>query len=128
MIKTIQRLLYQFKEYVILVLLILISLTCISQSEKPQAKKLKAFAIGSFAFISDASTFVVSFFIPDESVRELQYENARLMLKLNKLQNKAKESEELGEMMALKDTSNFPLIPSKVVSKLVTKNSGELHY
>ena len=124
MIKTIQRLGYQFKEYIILLFFVLISLISVSQSEKPQAKKLKLFAIGSFAAVDELASYIISFFSPDVSKEQLKYENARLMLQLSKLRNSAVENEELREMISLKDTSKFPLIPAKIVSKLITKIQG----
>jgi rod shape-determining protein MreC len=124
MIKIFQRLGYQFKEYIILIVFVLISLISISQSEKPQAKKLKIFAIGSFAVVDELANAVISIFTPDVSREQLKYENAQLMLRLSKLRNAAQENEELRAMIAMKDTSKFPLISAKIVSKLISKIQG----
>lgn len=124
MIKIFQRFGYQFKEYIILLVFVIISLISVSQSEKPQAKKLKAFAVGSFAVVNQIANSFFSIFSPDVSKEQLKYENAQLMLHLNKLTNAARENEELKAMLKMRDTSKYTLIPVKVVSKLVTKIQG----
>jgi len=124
MIKVFQRLGYQFKEYVILVILVVVSLISISLSEKPQAKKLKAFAIANFAVLSEITETFVSIFTPDVEVEELRIENAKISLQLNKLKKVAAENDELRSMLNMRDTSSVPLIPVRVVSKLITKVQG----
>lgn len=124
MIKIFQRLGYQFKEYVLLVVLVIVSLISISLSEKPQAKKLKAFAIANFAVLSEVTESVASIFSSDVSVEELKLENAKISLQLSKLKKVAVENEELREMINMRDTSKYPLIPVRIVSKLITKIQG----
>jgi rod shape-determining protein MreC len=124
MIKIFQRLGYQFKEYVLLVILVIVSLISISLSEKTQAKKLKAFAIANFAVLSEITESVTSIFTGDVSVEELKIENAKISLQLSKLKKVAAENDELRGMINMRDTSSVPLIPVRVVSKLVTKIQG----
>ncbi|OGU63838.1 MAG: rod shape-determining protein MreC [Stygiobacter sp. GWC2_38_9] len=124
MIKIFQRLGYQFKEYVLLVILVIVSLISISLSEKPQAKKLKALAIANFAVLSEITESVASIFSGDVSVEELKLENAKISLQLSKLKKVAAENEELRAMINMRDTSSSPLIPVRIVSKLITKIQG----
>lgn len=124
MIKIFQRLGYQFKEYVLLVVLVIVSLISISLSEKPQAKKLKAFAIANFAVLSEVTESVASIFSSDVSVEELKLENAKISLQLSKLKKVAVENDELRAMINMRDTSKYPLIPVRIVSKLITKIQG----
>lgn len=124
MIKIFQRLGYQFKEYVLLVILVIVSLISISLSEKPQAKKLKALAIANFAVLSEITESVTSIFSRDVSVEELKLENAKISLQLSKLKKVAAENEELRAMINMRDTSSSPLIPVRIVSKLITKIQG----
>lgn len=124
MIKIFQRLGYQFKEYVLLVILVIVSLISISLSENPKAKKLKAFAIANFAVLSEITESVASIFSRDVSVEELKLENAKISLQLSKLKKVAAENEELRAMINMRDTSSYPLIPVRVVSKLITKIQG----
>jgi len=124
MIEFFQRLGYQFKEYVLLVVLVIISLILISHSENPQAKKLKAIAIANFAVFTELSESIASIFRNDISIEELKHENAKMALQLSAQYKSSLENEELRGLLNMRDTSNFPLIPVRIVSKLVTKIQG----
>ncbi|MEW6701880.1 MAG: rod shape-determining protein MreC [Bacteroidota bacterium] len=124
MIKFLRRLAADFKEYILLIILSVISLIVLSNNEKPQAKHLKIFAIGNFAVLSEITNEAISIFKKDAALDELKQENARLMLDLNRLRKYRLENEELRSMLAFRDTSKYPLVPAKVVSKLVTKTQG----
>ncbi|TSA28220.1 MAG: rod shape-determining protein MreC [Ignavibacteriales bacterium] len=119
-----RRLVSDYKEYLLLVVLSIISLTILAQNEKPTAKHLKTFALGNFAVVNEITNSIVSIFKRDESSDDLRNENAHLMLELNRLRKYHIENEELRSMIAFKDTSNYPLIPAKIISKLVTKSQG----
>jgi rod shape-determining protein MreC len=122
--KFLRYVLSNFKEYLLLVVLAVISLSVLAANEKPQAKRIKTFAVGSFSLLNEVATSVTSIFRRDNSVDDLQRENARLMLEVNRLRKAGIENSELREMISLKDTSKYPLIPAKVISKLVTKIQG----
>jgi rod shape-determining protein MreC len=122
--KFLRRLVSDYKEYLLLIFLSVISLTILAQNEKPAAKHLKTFALGNFAVINEIINSIVSIFKSDESRDDLRNENAHLMLELNRLRKYKAENEELRSMIALKDTSKYPLIPVKIISKLVTKSQG----
>lgn len=124
MLKFLRRLLYDFKEYLLLVILSIISLSILAANEKPNAKHLKTFALGNFAVLNELTNSFVSIFQKDFSKEELKEENAKLMLEVNRLRNSGLENEELRSMLAFKDTCKYPLLPAKVVSKLVTKIQG----
>ncbi|MFA7228609.1 MAG: rod shape-determining protein MreC [Melioribacteraceae bacterium] len=124
MIKFLRRIASDYKEYILLIVLSIISLTLLSKSEKPAAKQLQTFALGNFALISEITSSFTSVFRRDASLEELREENAALMLNVNRMRNAVLENEQLREMIAFKDTSRYPLIPAKVVSKLVTKIQG----
>ncbi|MEK6552353.1 MAG: rod shape-determining protein MreC, partial [Bacteroidota bacterium] len=122
--KFLRRIVSDYKEYILLIFLSVICLTILAQNEKPAAKHLKTFALGNFAVINEITNSIVSIFKSDESRDELRNENAHLMLELNRLRKYRAENEELRSMIAFKDTSNYPLIPAKIISKLVTKSQG----
>lgn len=119
-----RRLVSDYKEYLLLIILSIISLTILAQNEKPAAKHLKTFALGNFAVLNEITNSITSIFKRDESRNDLRNENAHLMLELNRLRKYRTENEELRSMIAFKDTSNYPLIPAKIISKLVTKSQG----
>jgi len=124
MLKFLRRLAADYKEYILLIILSVISLTLLSKSEKPQAKHLKTFALGNFALLSEITNSLTSIFKRDISLDELKQENAQLMLEVNRMRKLRSENDELREMIAFRDTSRYPLIPAKVISKLVTKTQG----
>lgn len=124
MIKIIRQLGYQFKEYLLLTVLIIICLFLISISEKPQAKPLKLFALVSFATVDQLIEPLVSIFKKDISYDDLKKENAELMLQLSKTKKALREIEELRSMVNLKDTTGYSLLPVKVISKLVSRFQG----
>lgn len=124
MIKYIQQIIYQFKEYFILLLLVLISLFLISKSENPKAKRIQAFALANFAIVQNFTSSFVSIFVKDESIEELKKQNALIMLQLEKLRKAEKENAELRSLLGLKDTSKYSLVAANIVSKLVNKFQG----
>jgi len=124
MIKFTQKIIYQFKEYFILLLLVLISLLFISNSENPKAKRIQAFALANFAVVQNVTSSFVSIFVKDESIEELKKQNALIMLELEKSRKAEKENQELRSLLGLKDTSKYSLIAANVVSKLVNKFQG----
>ena len=121
MINFTQKILYHFKEYFILLSLVLVSLFFISHSDNPKAKKLKAFALANFAIVEDFTSSIFSIFIKDESIDELREQNAKLMLELEKSRKAKRENEELRQLLALNDTSKYPLVAANIVSKLANK-------
>lgn len=124
MIKFTQKIIYQFKEYFILLLLVLISLFFISNSENPKAKRIQAFALANFAVVQNVTSSFLSIFVKDESIEELKKQNALIMLQLEKSRKAVKENQELRSLLGLKDTSKYTLIAANVVSKLVNKFQG----
>ena len=124
MLKFLRQLAAYYKEYILLIVLSVISLTILSKSEKPQAKHLKIFALGNFALLSEITSSLTSIFRKDISYDELKLENAKLMLEVNRLKKLRAENDELRGMIAFRDTSDYQLIPAKVISKLVTKTQG----
>lgn len=124
MIKFLRRIIFEYKEYLLLIILSIISLTVLSSNEKPQVKKLRAFGFGTFAVFSEALNTFTGIFKNDFSRDDLMRENAKLMLEVNRLRKLKTENQELHKMLEYKDTTQYPLIAADVVSKLVNKVEG----
>ncbi len=126
MIKIFNRLWENFKEYIVLIVLIIISLITLSLNNKPAVKRVKALAFGSFA----AFTSVISNVINTANIRSenesLRRLNARLMMKISELRKYGIENAELKSLLALKDTTKFPLIAASVVSKSLSKSQSTI--
>ncbi|MBI5663054.1 MULTISPECIES: rod shape-determining protein MreC [Ignavibacterium] len=117
---------YNFKEYIILTVLVVLSLFIISQNHSPAVQRVRAIAFGAFASV----TSVVSDIFNIKSLKKenelLRETNAKLMLQLSKLREAAIINEELKNLLALKDTSGYPLIPANVISKSLSRIQGTI--
>ena len=106
-----------FKEYFILVFLLIIGLILLSFNQKPGIKSVRAVAFGTFASVSSIITDVISVTQIKSENTLLRERNAELMLQMNKLREFGIVNEELKGLLKLKDTLKYPLIPAKIVSK-----------
>lgn len=115
----------QFREYLVLVLLVIISLSLLTQNNNPQVQKVRALAFAGFASVT--SVFYDIFNITqlkkeNLALREL---NAQLMLQLSILREEGILNSELKGMLEMKDSTSLPLTPASIVSKSlsVTQNT-----
>jgi rod shape-determining protein MreC len=110
-----------FKEYIVLVILIIISLVTLALNQKPAAKKVKSLAFGSFAAFSSVISDVFNIAgVRNENVK-LRQINAELMLQVSELRKYGIENSELKHLLALKDSSKYPLIPATIISKSLSR-------
>ena len=114
-----------FKEYLVLILLVIISLSLLTQNNNPQIQKVRAFAIGSFASVSSVfyDIFNITQLKKENSV--LRKTNAELMIQVSMLREQGILNRELKGMLGMKDTTSLPLFPATIVSKSlsVTQNT-----
>ncbi len=124
MIRYFRNLWENFKEYVVLILLIIVSLILLSQNQSEGVKKVRTLAFGSFA----ALTSVFNDIFNTSSIRaeneKLRQINAELMLQISKLREFGILGEEFLGLTMLKDTAKLPLIPAAIVSKSLSKAQG----
>ncbi len=114
----------QYKEYVIVTLLLVISITLISLNDKPQIKKIRTLAFGGFAVVHSLSSSIRDVFADRNEIEELKKINAELMLKVNRLREYGLENRELRDLLEFRDSSKYVLVPGKIISKLVSKTHG----
>jgi len=113
-----------FKEYIILVILLTISLVTMSLSQNPAARKVKSLAFGSFsAFTSVISDMVNISGLKSEN-SNLRKLNAELMLQVSELRKYGIENSELKGLLGLKDTSMLPLLAGTVISKSLSRSQS----
>jgi len=120
MIKILTELWESFKEYIILIVLLITSLVTLSLNQRSEIKKVKAVAFGSFAAVTSVVSDVIDISKVKSENDRLRRVNAELMLQVNRLREYGIVNTELKNMLSLKDTSSFPLIPAKIVSKALT--------
>ena len=115
----------QFREYLVLILLVLISLTLLTQNNNPQVQKVRALAFGSFA--AATSIFYDLFNITQlkNENKVLRKLNAEMMIQLSMLREQGILNRELKGMLVIKDTTSLPLMPATIVSKSlsITQNT-----
>jgi rod shape-determining protein MreC len=115
----------QFREYLVFVLLVIISLSLLTQNNNPQVQKVRAIAFGSFASITSVFYDLFNITQLKKENLELRKLNAELMLQLSILREEGILNSELKGMLGLKDSTSLPLIPASIVSKSlsVTQNT-----
>uniref|UniRef100_A0A7V3E6Q0 Cell shape-determining protein MreC n=1 Tax=Ignavibacterium album TaxID=591197 RepID=A0A7V3E6Q0_9BACT len=117
---------YNFKEYIILTVLVLLSLFIISQNRSPAVQRVRAIAFGTFASVTSVVSDVFNIKNLKKENEQLRETNAKLMLQLSKLREAAIINEELKGLLALKDTSGYPLISASIVSKSMSRVQGTI--
>ena len=124
MIKFFSKIWENFKEYIVLILLVITSLIILSQNKNQEVQKVRAIAFGSFAVV----TSIVSDLFNTSNIKseneELRRVNSELMLQISKLREYGILNEELRGLAGLKDTSAYPLIPATIVSKSLSRTNN----
>jgi len=114
-----------FKEYLVLILLVILSLTLLTQNNNPQVQKVRAVAFGSFASVSSIFYDLFNITQLKNENADLRETNAELMIQVSMLREQGILNRELKGMLGLKDTTVLPLYPAAIVSKSlsVTQNT-----
>lgn len=115
-----------FKEYIVLVILLIISFFLLSQNQNTKIHQVKAIAFGGFAAVTSVASDLINVSSYKQENVHLREINARLMLEVNRLREYGIVNKELKRLLELKDTINYPLIPATVVSKLSSKSQGNI--
>ena len=111
-----------FKEYIILVVLLVTSLFTLSLNKTPEVKNVRSIAFGSFAVVTSIVSDITNVAKIKGENERLRQINADLMLQINKLREFGIQNSELKSLLNLKDTTNLPLIAASIVSKSVTRS------
>ena len=114
----------KFKEYIVLVLLLIISLILITVNDNAQVKNVRLMSLGVFAGVSSMIVNTASIFEDTEYIEKLEQRNAELMLENNMLRNYGLENKELKELLQFFNTADYELVTASIVSRLVSKISG----
>ena len=115
-----------FKEYVVLVVLLAASLILLSQNNTQGIQRVRWVAFGTFASVTSIFTDFFNISNLKKENEELRRTNAEIMLQLSRLREVGIVNEDLKGLLALKDSSNFPLISATIVSKSISKSQGTI--
>ncbi len=124
MVKFFSKIWENFKEYIVLILLVIVSLIILSQNTTQQVQKVRAIAFGSFAVVTSIVTDLFNTADIKAENDELRNLNAKLMLQISKLREYGILSEEIKNIVQFKDTSSYPLIPAAIVSKHLSRTNN----
>ncbi|MBN2572215.1 MAG: rod shape-determining protein MreC [Ignavibacteriales bacterium] len=111
----------KFKEYIILVILSLISLVILLSNNDTENRKISKISSGGFIIINSLSNFFQNLFSGDDELEELRKTNAELMLEVNRLREYRKEIQELREIFNYKNENNYPIIPARIINKTISR-------
>lgn len=115
-----------FKEYIVLIILLIISLILLSQNNAVGIQKVRSIAFGTFASVTSVFTDLFNISNLKKENEELRRTNAEIMLQVSKLREHGIINKDLQNLLALKDSTNFPLISASIVSKSLTKSQGTI--
>jgi rod shape-determining protein MreC len=113
-----------FKEYIVLVILLIASLVLLSQNNSAGIQRVRTIAFGSFASITSVFSDIFNVSSLKKENEELRKTNAELMLQNSRLREYGIVNKDLIGLLALKDTTKFPLIPATIISKSLSKSQG----
>ena len=115
-----------FREYLVLILLVILSLSLLTQNNNPQVQKVRAVAFGSFASVTSVFYDLFNLTNIQQENDILRRTNAELMIQLSKLREKGILNAELKGLLGMKDTSALPLIPVSIVSKSLSSTQNTI--
>ncbi|NOX19237.1 MAG: rod shape-determining protein MreC [Chlorobi bacterium] len=124
--KYLKKILEERRQYFVLVVLLFISLAFLPLNKGEKLRNIKRYAFGTFAYLTYLENQIAEFFTNTKEIERLQKQNAHLMLENNLLREYALENRELRKMLSFQDSSAYPLLPAKVISKLISSIQGNL--
>jgi len=110
-----------FKEYVVLVILVILSLILLTQNNIPQVQKVRAIAFGGFAAVTTVIYDLFNTTQIKKENEELRKINTELMMQISSLRENGILNSELTELAAFKDSASLPLEPATVVSRTISQ-------
>lgn len=117
MIDFVKRIIYSIREYLILIILLLVSLSLISQNETPSLQKIKSFAFVNIAVINNIFHNIFMSNNDSNEIIMLKRRNAELMLTVNKLREYAIENSEIKGMLNFTNESESDLLSANIIAK-----------
>ncbi|MEN8191657.1 MAG: rod shape-determining protein MreC [Bacteroidota bacterium] len=112
------------KEYIVLVILLLISLILLPQNSNHQVKKIRSYAFASFTFLLNISLSIDELFSDSDELANQRKLNAELMLQLNQMREYALENKEIKSLLDFKTSATSELISSTIVAKNFSNIQG----
>lgn len=112
------------RDYVVLIILLLISLSCLPLNKNKSVKKIQLYSFAVYSVFSDLIFNIQDFFRDESELIEQKKINAKLILEVNKLRREAIENIELKRRLKLQDSLSNNVVPARVLSKLISNTQG----
>jgi rod shape-determining protein MreC len=112
--------LYEFREYAILALLIVVSFILIAMNDNPQVKQIRAISTVLFGSMQETLSFIPSYFGLKAENDLLHHFNIELADEAQRLREAKLENLRLRQMLGLKLQSSYPLMAARVINKNLT--------
>jgi len=113
-----------FKEYIVLIFLLLVSLSLLPLNKSAELKKIRTLAFGNLVFLNSLVLNAQNMFKDKGEIVNLENLNSELMLKVNQLREYGLENSELKRILRLKDTTKYPIRPVTIINKLISSLPG----
>lgn len=116
-----------FKEYLLLLVLLVISVLLMTSNESAASGRVRGIVFGSFAFLTSTVSDVSGSGNSKAETDILRKKNAELMLEVSKLREYAFTSREVQSLLSYRDTSQFDLIPAKIISRVISSAASTVN-
>ena len=120
MLERLYNLFLQFREYVLLAGLIVLSLILLSLNDKPQVRRIRTIATVAMGVVQNQLSFIPRYFQLKGENEALRRVNVELADEASRLREAKLENIRLRSLLGLKGQSSRPLITANVVSKNLT--------
>jgi rod shape-determining protein MreC len=107
----------EFKEYFILLLLIIVSLILLSMNDNKQIKQIRSYTVGLIGVAQNTLTLFPNIFKLQQENEILRQLNVSLSDEVNRLREAKIENIELRKMLHLKEETAYRLLSADVVGK-----------
>src|SRR3990172_1260464 len=120
MLERLYNLFLQFREYVLLAGLVVLSFILLSLNDRPQVKQIRTFATVAMGVVQNQLSFIPRYFQLKGENEALRRVNVELADEASRLREAKLENMRLRSLLGLKADSDRPLVAANVVSKNLT--------
>lgn len=124
--KKIGNLISEFKEYLILTFLVIISLILIFSNDNTQIRFFRAIAISSFGTVQSGLSAIPNVFDLQTENKILRETNIRLANEVSELKESRLQNQRLLKLLNFKEKSNLDVISAKIVHKTLIQTRNTL--
>ncbi|MBF8247433.1 MAG: mreC [Bacteroidetes bacterium] len=120
MLQRVYDILFAFREYVLLSVLLIVSLVLLSLNDNSQMKSIRSFATVVLGVGQDQLSFISNYFGLKRENELLRRVNIELADQANQLREAKLENLRLRQMVGLREQSQYSIVAAKVIGKNLT--------